>query len=189
MYGGCDFYTIKGVCESLYKLVGADVKFVARTDDPTFHPGRCAAMYAGSDLVGVIGQIHPTVAANYGFTFPVYTAEIRVPVLMAHKSGEIQYRPLPKYPAVTRDLSFVCDEDIEVGTIEDTIRKAVGKLVENIRLFDIYRGAQVGAGRKSVSMRVTLRAADRTLTQEETEKDTAKIIDALERDLGIKLRN
>ena len=189
MYGGCDFYTIKGVCESLYKLVGADVKFVARTDDPTFHPGRCAAMYAGSDLVGVIGQIHPTVAANYGFTFPVYTAEIRVPVLMAHKSGEIQYRPLPKYPAVTRDLSFVCDEDIEVGTIEDTIRKAVGKLVENIRLFDIYRSAQVGAGRKSVSMRVTLRAADRTLTQEETEKDTAKIIDALERDLGIKLRN
>ena len=83
----------------------------------------------------------------------------------------------------------MCSEDIEVGTIEDTIKKAVGKLVEDIRLFDIYRGVQVGIGKKSVSMRVTLRAADRTLTQEETEKDTAKIIEALERDLGIKLRS
>ena len=108
---------------------------------------------------------------------------------MAHKGGEIEYHSLPKYPAVTRDLSFVCSEDIEVGTIEDTIKKAVGKLVEDIRLFDIYRGVQVGIGKKSVSMRVTLRAADRTLTQEETEKDTAKIIEALERDLGIKLRS
>lgn len=189
MYGNCDFYTVKGVCEALLGLVGAEVKFTARRDDPTFHPGRCAAMYAGDDLVGVLGQIHPNVAANYGFTFPVYTAEIRVPVLMAHKGGEIEYHSLPKYPAVTRDLSFVCSEDIEVGTIEDTIKKAVGKLVEDIRLFDIYRGVQVGIGKKSVSMRVTLRAADRTLTQEETEKDTAKIIEALERDLGIKLRS
>lgn len=189
MYGNCDFYTVKGVCEALFRLVGAEVKFTARRDDPTFHPGRCAAMYAGDDLVGVLGQIHPNVAANYGFTFPVYTAEICVPVLMAHKGGEIEYHSLPKYPAVTRDLSFVCSEDIEVGTIEDTIKKAVGKLVEDIRLFDIYRGVQVGIGKKSVSMRVTLRAADRTLTQEETEKDTAKIIEALERDLGIKLRS
>ena len=189
MYGNCDFYTVKGVCEALFRLVGAEVKFTARRDNPTFHPGRCAAMYAGDDLVGVLGQIHPNVAANYGFTFPVYTAEIRVPVLMAHKGGEIEYHSLPKYPAVTRDLSFVCSEDIEVGTIEDTIKKAVGKLVEDIRLFDIYRGVQVGIGKKSVSMRVTLRAADRTLTQEETEKDTAKIIEALERDLGIKLRS
>ena len=88
MYGNCDFYTVKGVCEALFRLVGAEVKFTARRDDPTFHPGRCAAMYAGDDLVGVLGQIHPNVAANYGFTFPVYTAEIRVPVLMAHKGGE-----------------------------------------------------------------------------------------------------
>ena len=189
MYGGCDFYTIKGICESLFGLVGANVKFAARSDDPTFHPGRCAAMMADGELIGVVGQIHPSVADNYGFTVPVYAAEIRVPVLMAHKKGETEYRPLPKYPAVTRDLSFVCDEALEVGTIEDTIRNAGGRLVEDIKLFDIYRGIQVGAGRKSVSMRVTLRSSDHTLTQEESEKDTAKIIAALDRELGIKLRS
>ena len=189
MYGGCDFYTIKGICESLFGLVGANVKFAARSDDPTFHPGRCAAMLADGELIGVVGQIHPSVADNYGFTVPVYAAEIRVPVLMAHKKGETEYRPLPKYPAVTRDLSFVCDEALEVGTIEDTIRNAGGRLVEDIKLFDIYRGIQVGAGRKSVSMRVTLRSSDHTLTQEESEKDTAKIIAALDRELGIKLRS
>ena len=146
-------------------------------------------MMADGDLIGVVGQIHPSVADNYGFTVPVYAAEIRVPVLMAHKKGETEYRPLPKDPAVTRDLSFVCDEALEVGTIEDTIRNAGGRLVEDIKLFDIYRGIQVGAGRKSVSMRVTLRSSDHTLTQEESEKDTAKIIAALDRELGIKLRS
>ena len=110
-------------------------------------------------------------------------------MLMAHKYGETEYRPLPKYPAVTRDLSFVGDEALEVGTIEDTIRNAGGRLVEDIKLFDIYRGIQVGAGRKSVSMRVTLRSSDHTLTQEESEKDTAKIKAALDRELGIKLRS
>ncbi len=188
MYGDCDFYTVKGVAEKLCELAGVKAKYQAVRDDATFHPGRCAAVYAGEDKIGVLGQIHPTVAANYGVDVPVYAAEIRVPALMAHCGGEIEYRPLPKYPAVTRDLSFVCDEELEVGRVEEVIRGAVGKLVEDIKLFDIYRGVQLGAGKKSVSMRVTLRAADRTLTQEETEKDTKKILAALERDLGVKLR-
>ena len=98
------------------------------------------------------------------------------------------YTPLPKYPATTRDFSFVCDESLEVGTIFDEIKKTGGKLVEDIALFDIYRGVQIGEGKKSVSIRVTFRATDRTLTVEETEKVSAKVLKALENQLGISLR-
>ena len=98
------------------------------------------------------------------------------------------YTPLPKFPAATRDFSFVCDEDIEVGTIEEEMAKAGGKLVESIALFDIYRGPQVGENKKSVSLRVTLRASDRTLTVEEAEKISAKILTALNKAFNITLR-
>ena len=100
-----------------------------------------------------------------------------------------QYTPLPKYPASTRDFSFLCDESLEVGKIISVMKKAGGKTVESVNLFDIYRGQQIGADKKSVSMRVILRAADRTLTVEETEKVSAKILAALDRELGITLRS
>jgi phenylalanyl-tRNA synthetase beta chain len=101
---------------------------------------------------------------------------------------EKSYTPLPKFPATTRDFSFVCEEDLEVGTIEEEMCKAGGKLVESIALFDIYRGPQVGENKKSVSLRVTLRASDRTLTIEEAEKVSAKILRGIEHNLGITLR-
>jgi phenylalanyl-tRNA synthetase beta chain len=102
---------------------------------------------------------------------------------------EKHYAPLPKFPATTRDFSFVCEEALEVGKIEEVMAKAGGKLVEDIALFDIYRGPQVGEDKKSVSIRVTLRATDRTLTVEETDKISSKILAALEKDLGIVLRS
>ena len=108
--------------------------------------------------------------------------------LWANANTVIDYKPLPKFPATTRDFAFVCPEDMEVGTIMAVMRKASGKLVENVALFDIYRGASIGEGNKSVAFRVTLRAADRTLTVEEADKATKKILKDLEFKLGLKLR-
>ncbi|MBQ8396784.1 MAG: phenylalanine--tRNA ligase subunit beta [Clostridia bacterium] len=191
MYGaGADFYTLKGVCENLLSLSRiAGARYVACGDNPTFHPGRCAKIVlADGAEAGILGEVHPTVAATYGLDSGTLIAALDFAVLFAHRSVEVEYKPLPKFPASTRDFSFVCEEALEVGHIEDVMAKAGGKLVEDIRLFDIYRGPQVGEGKKSVSMRVTLRAADRTLTVEECDKAAGKIVAALDRELGLKLR-
>ena len=191
MYGaGADFYAIKGICEnvlSLSRISGA--RYVACGDNPTFHPGRCAKIIlADGAEAGILGEVHPAVAANYGLDNGALIAALDFAVLFAHRDTVIEYKPLPKFPASTRDFSFVCEEALEVGRIEEVMASAAGKLVEDIRLFDIYRGPQVGEGKKSVSMRVTLRAADRTLTVEECDKAAAKILSALDRELGLKLR-
>ena len=188
-YGDVDFYKMKGVCDSVLELAGiTDAKYQAYGDDAAYHPGRCAKLYGGDTELGIIGQIHPLTAANYGMDVPVYVAVIDFEKLFALASTVKHYVPLPKYPASTRDFSFVCDEALEVGSIFESVRRAGGKLVEDVKLFDIYRGAQVGENKKSVSIRVVLRAADRTLTVEETEKASKKILGDLEHKLGITLR-
>ena len=141
----------------------------------------------GATVVGSLGQIHPLTQDNYGFDKAVYAAELDFDAIFSMMATEKMYKPLPKFPATTRDFSFVCDEALEVGKIEKVMKDAGGKLVEDIALFDIYRGIQVGKNRKSVSFRVTLRAADRTLTVEEAEKVSGKILAALEKQLGIDL--
>ena len=135
-----------------------------------------------------MGQIHPLATENYDISMPVYAAVIDFDKLFSVAKQEKHYTPLPKYPASTRDFSFVCDESLEVGKIFESVRRAGAKLVEDVKLFDISRGVQVGEGKKSVSIRVTLRAADRTLTVEETEKAARKILGDLEHKLGITLR-
>jgi phenylalanyl-tRNA synthetase beta chain len=125
---------------------------------------------------------------NYGVDIPVYAAELDFDAIFDMMKEERLYKSLPKFPATTRDFSFVCEEALEVGTIEAAMAKAGGKLVESVALFDIYRGPQIGENRKSVSMRVTLRAADRTLTVEEAEKISAKILKALNDQFNITLR-
>ena len=189
MYGGCDFYTIKGVCENILAL--AQIKNVtvkACSDNVSFHPGRCAKIYANGVELGIFGEIHPLTLKNYDVDTPVYAAELDFDGIFAMMDPNKIYTPLPKYPATTRDFSFVCEESLEFGTIFAEVKKAGGKLIEDISLFDIYRGPQVGENKKSVSIRVTLRAADRTLTVEEAEKVSAKILKALETQLGIALR-
>ena len=190
MYGNVDFYTIKGVIEgalALGRIKG--VTYEAVTDNATFHPGRCARLVAADgEMLGIFGQLHPLTAQNYGFNTPVYAAELDFDAIFEHIDGVIEYKPLPKFPASTRDFSFVCDEELEVGKLSALIARAGGKLVENVELFDIYRGAQLGEGKKSVSFRVTLRASDRTLTVEEADKVSNKILSSLEHQLGLTLR-
>ena len=189
MYGDCDFYTVKGVCENILKLAGIE-KYSIRSEsgEVSYHPGRCARLFVGDKQVALLGQVHPLVAQNYGIDCDVYAAELDFEAIFAMMATEKLYTPLPKFPASTRDFSFVCDEDIEVGRIEEEMAKAGGKLVEAIALFDIYRGPQVGEGKKSVSLRVTLRASDRTLTVEEAEKISTKILTALNKAFNITLR-
>ena len=189
MYGGCDFYTVKGICENIMRLAAIkDYSITACTDNVSYHPGRCATLSVGGKIIGIFGEVHPLVLANYDIDTPVYTAELDFDAIFELMAPEKMYTPLPKYPATTRDFSFVCDESLEVGAIFDVAKKAGGKLVEDVSLFDIYRGPQVGENKKSVSIRVTLRAADRTLTVDEAEKSAAKILNSLDAQLGITLR-
>ncbi len=189
MYGNCTFYTMKGVCENILAL--ADIKkysVKACSSNPSYHPGRCAEISVGDEVIGIFGQVHPLVAQNYDVDTPIYACELDFEAIFDLMSDTKLYTPLPKFPASTRDFSFVCDEALEVGTIKEEMAKAGGKLVEDIALFDIYRGPQIGENKKSVSLRVTLRASDRTLTVEEAEKVSSKILAGLERNLGISIR-
>ena len=185
-----DFYTLKGCVEAILKdLRISDVRFVVPEEaNPSYHPGRCAQVYAGDRLLGVMGQIHPLVAQNYGVDAQFYCAELELNDLMAAKGADPEYVPLPKFPAVTRDIAVVCDEAVTVGALEECIRKGAKGLLKDCKLFDIYRGKGVDEGKKSVAFSLVLRADDRSLTSEEADEDVKSILAALEKDLGAILR-
>ncbi len=191
-YGkGEDFYSIKGAVENILASAGIEkARFEAFSDDKAYHPGRCAkVLTADGKELGIFGQVHPLTAKNYDIDIPVYAGQLSFDAIWDAADMEVDYKPLPKFPASTRDFSFVCEEELTVGAISDVIAKAAGKLLEDVKLFDIFRGEKLGAGKKSVSFRVTLRASDRTLTVEEADKASAKIIKALDEKLGIALRS
>lgn len=189
-YGdGVDFFSFKGSIETLlHELRITDVKYVACADNDSYHPGRCAKVYAGETYLGVFGQIHPLVAANYGMDTEVYTAELSFDA-MYEKRGDIPvYQPLPKFPAVTRDIAVVCDEAVTVGALEESIRRGAKGLLKDVSLFDIYRGPGVASGKKSVAFNLVLRADDRSLTGEEADEDVQSILAALKADHNAVLR-
>lgn len=189
-YGdGVDFFSFKGSIETLlHELRITDVKYVACANNDSYHPGRCAKVYAGETYLGVFGQIHPLVAANYGMDTEVYTAELSFDA-MYEKRGDIPvYQPLPKFPAVTRDIAVVCDEAVTVGALEESIRRGAKGLLKDVSLFDIYRGPGVAIGKKSVAFNLVLRADDRSLTGEEADEDVQSILAALKADHNAVLR-
>ena len=189
-YGdGVDFFAFKGGIETLLReLRIADVKFEACTDNASYHPGRCANVYAGEKLLGVFGQIHPLVAANYGVDTEIYTAELSFEAMYEMRGGIPVYQPLPKFPAVTRDIAVVCDEGVTVGALEESIRRGAKGLLKDVSLFDIYRGPGVAIGKKSVAFSLVLRADDRSLTGEEADEDVQSILAALKADHNAVLR-
>ncbi len=181
MYGdGCDFYTLKGRVEALLeKLCVTGVEYTACTHNPSYHPGRCAAMMAGGETIGGIGEIHPEVCENFGIGTRVYVAQLDGDLLFRLHSDKKSYQSLPRFPASTRDLAVICDESLPVAAIEKAIQTHVGKILEKLELFDVYRGAQVPQGKKSVAYALILRAADRTLTVEECDKAMAAALEGL----------
>ena len=189
-YGnGMDFFTMKGAVEAILKGIRAkDVRFVACTEDPSYHPGRCAYVYSGDNIVGVFGQIHPQAARNFGVDGELYCAELSFDELLLAQGPDPEYVPLPRFPAVTRDIAVVCDETVTVGALETAIRKGARGLLKEAALFDVYRGANLGEGKKSVAFSLTLRADDRSLTGEEADEDVKSILETLEKDCGAVLR-
>ena len=189
-YGaGEDFFSLKGELDAVLEALRLPAaQYTADTANPSYHPGRCARITIGGEDVGCMGQIHPLVAGNYGMDCEVYCAEIRFDKLLALQLPEATYVPLPRYPAVTRDLAILCREEVTVGEAEAVITQAAGKLLRNIRLFDVYRGTGVPEGKKSLAFSLELRADDRTLTDTDSETVTKNVLDALENQLGAVLR-
>jgi phenylalanyl-tRNA synthetase beta chain len=190
-YGEGDFYTLKGAVEALLSDAGIQkLRYEANKENPTFHPGRCADVLArGTVRIGTFGQIHPTVAKNFGFDEPVYLAYLPFETIFELANFKKQFKPLPKHPSTSRDFSFVCQNSLEVGKIEEIIRKAAGKLCEAVELFDVYTGDRLAAGQKSVAYRITFRSPDHTLTDDEVNTSVAKILAALNKQLGITIRS
>ena len=189
-YGaGEDFFSLKGELDAVLEALRLPAaQYTADTANPSYHPGRCARITISGEDVGCMGQIHPLVAGNYGMDCEVYCAEIRFDKLLALQLPEATYVPLPRYPAVTRDLAILCREEVTVGEAEAVITQAAGKLLRNIRLFDVYRGTGVPEGKKSLAFSLELRADDRTLTDTDSETVTKNVLDALENQLGAVLR-
>ena len=185
-----DFFTLKGAVEAILKDIRAtDITFEKPcTPNPSYHPGRCADVYVGSRRVGVLGQIHPMVAQNYGVDAELYCAELDFTQLLCSRGPDPEYVPLPKFPSVARDIAVVCDEAVTVGALEACIRKGAKGLLKEVTLFDIYRGKGVAEGKKSVAFSLVLRADDRSLTSEEADADVKSILDTLASDLGAVLR-
>ncbi len=185
-----DFYAMKGAVEAILREIRAsDVTFEAPSrPNPSYHPGRVADVYAGGRRLGVLGQIHPLAAQNYGVDTEFYCAELDFGQLLCAHGSDPEYVPLPKYPSVTRDIAVVCDESVTVGALEAAIRKGAKGLLKEVSLFDIYRGTNIPEGKKSVAFNLILRADDRSLTAEEAEEDVKSILETLAQDCGAALR-
>ena len=189
LYGDGDFYDMKGVIEELlYKLGMKDiVHYDPAAGKPFLHPGRQANVVYEGSVIGYLGEVHPDVADAYGIGDRAYVAVLDMPQLVAKASFDVRYTGIARFPAVSRDISIVMPKKIMVGSIEDIIRKCSGSLLESFELFDIYEGAQIGAGFKSVAYTITFRAQDRTLEDKDVNSIMDRIIASL-KELGIVLR-
>ena len=189
MYGNGDFFDMKGVVEEFFDKVGMDKKvhYDPKGDHPYLHPGRKADIVYEGRTVGFLGEIHPEVAENYKIGDRAYVAVIDMPAMTEFTTFDRKYTGIAKFPAVTRDISMVVPKAVLVGQIEDVISQRGGKILESCKLFDIYEGAQVLEGHKSVAYSITFRAKDHTLEEKEVTAVMNKILNGL-KDLGIELR-
>ena len=189
-YGGdVDFFALKGAVEALLCAARTpDVRFTADTETAAFHPGRCAAVWSGDTRLGTLGQIHPDVCAAYGLDGATYCAEIDVVLLHDLEGAEPVYTPLPRFPAITRDIAVVCDAAVPVGELTECIHKAEKNVLRGVKLFDVYTGVGIPEGKKSVAFSLTLRSDDGTLTDDHAEEAVRAVLDALRENFGAVIR-
>ena len=189
-YGGdVDFFALKGAVEALLCAARTpDVRFTADTETAAFHPGRCAAVWSGDTRLGTLGQIHPDVCAAYGLDGATYCAEIEIVLLHDLEGAEPVYTPLPRFPAITRDIAVVCDAAVPVGELTECIRKAEKNVLRGVKLFDVYTGVGIPEGKKSVAFSLTLRSDDGTLTDDHAEEAVRAVLDALRESFGAVIR-
>lgn len=184
-----NFFVLKGWIEELIDgLSCGKPKFVAEKSNASYHPGRCAAVYIGDRYVGVLGQIHPEVAKNYGVDAEIYCAELSFDALYELRGGTPVYKPLPRFPSTTRDIAVVCDSAIPVGELSECIMENGGEYLKDCAVFDVYTGHHIAEGMKSVAFSLTMRAEDQTLTDDHAEETVRNILAALEKKYGAVMR-
>ena len=183
------FFKLKGEIEALFAgLRMKTASYTAEKNNPSYHPGRCASISIDGEVIGVMGQVHPLVAKNYGIDSEVYCAELNFTKMLGLRLPDPTFTALPKYPAVSRDLALICSEDITVAQVEEVISASAGKLLRKIQLFDIYRGVGVPEGKKSMAFSLQLRADDRTLTDSDSEAVVNNVLAAVKDQLNATLR-
>ena len=190
MYGDdVDFYTLKGLIENVLEAVSVNrYDIIKETKNGSYHPGRCANITVGKDIIATIGEVHPAVLENYGIEKRVYLAEVNVTKIVKYSRQNKKYVEVPKFPAVERDIAVIVDEKVEVGQIEKIITKKSKKLLESATLFDIYRNEKIGNNKKSVAYSLIFRDKKKTLSDEEINTTMENIISELEKVLGAELR-
>ncbi len=189
-YGQKDFYFMKETLETVFERLGVkNLSYEREEKNPSFHPGRAATVYSGNVKLGIFGEVHPDVANNYELKKRSYIATIDFDKIVDLTDLDIKYRPLPKYPSMSRDIAVVVDEGVMVGEIDKVIRSHGKNLVESIELFDIYRGNQVEKNKKSVAFSIVYRSYEGTLTDSVVNDIQNKIILDLENRFDAKLRS
>ena len=190
MYGqDVDFFSTKAVVETLVEnITGKTPKYIAEKNDVSYHPGRCAKILLDGEEIGIFGQIHPEVAANYGVDTEMYCAQISFEQLFKNVKGIQVYTPLPRFPSVSRDIAVVCESNIPVGDLSDCIKESGGDLLKDCTLFDVYTGHHIADGQKSVAFSLTMRADDRTMTDEDSERTISSVLEALKEKFGAVIR-
>lgn len=191
-----DFYSLKGIIEELFEIMGIDdISYEPCSDDKlfgefyAFHPGRCALAFKGDTPLGIFGELHPHTTENYGIGSKVYAAILNIPEMMDNAISYKSYKPLPKFPAATRDLAVVVDENVPAAHIEKAIRSAVGNnILESVKLFDVYKGEQIAKGKKSVAYSLVLRSNEGTLTDEQADNAMKKVLKKLS-EIGAQIRS
>lgn len=190
VYGSKDFYFVKESLQMVFGRMGIrNLRFKPLSSHPSFHPGRTAEVYSGDESMGYFGEIHPDVLENYDIKNKVYAGVIDFDQIIRLANPEVKYKPLPKYPAVTRDIAVVVDESVLVGELEETIIENGEGLVEAISLFDIYRGNQVQDNKKSVAFSIVYRSYEGTLTEDIISRIQRNTITGLENKHNAKLRS
>jgi phenylalanyl-tRNA synthetase beta chain len=169
-----DFYTVRGALEAVLRAEGITCE-VETGADAYYHPGRCARLVSGDTIYAQVGEVHPDVRAAFALPRRSVLAELNLQAVLEHATPMGELKPLPRFPSITRDLALVMDECVAVGPLLAAMRRAGGRLLESIRMFDVYRGAQVGAGKKSVAFSLLFRAPDRTLTDAEINTAMEKV--------------
>ncbi|MDD4714993.1 MAG: phenylalanine--tRNA ligase subunit beta [Oscillospiraceae bacterium] len=191
-YGGnMDFYVLKGMVEAILASMRiSSLSFTPEPDVPAYHPGRCACVSSGGTPLGIFGQVHPLAAQNYGMSqdTPVFAAQLRFFSLLSRREPEPQYQPLPRFPSISRDIALVCDRGIPVAVLEECIARGSSGLVRGVQLFDVYTGAPIPQGKKSVAFSLTLRSDDKTLTDAEADQDVGAILALLKSEANAVLR-
>lgn len=187
--GEVDFYSAKGVVEAVLRKMGIENYIFVRAEYPYLHPGKCAKVKIGDDILGFVGELHPEVQSKFELSKKVYLFELDLDLINKHAVLIPRYKQLPKYPAITRDLALIMPLEVSASELVANVKASAGKYLETVKIFDIYTGEQVAKGCKSVALSLMFRNPEKTLTDEEVDNDVNNTVEYLDKTLAAKLRS